>query len=152
MYPVIPIARPMIGEREKEAVLQVLDSGVIAHGPAVQEFEKAFARMVGVREAVAVSSGTAALMVALVANGIGKGDEVITTPFSFIASSNSILFAGARPRFVDVCEDDFNINPSLIEEAVTSRTKGRPYSSSLRSSLPHERDMCCCQRSWTTGC
>ena len=119
----IPIARPMIGEREKEAVLQVLDSGVIAHGPVVQEFEKAFARMVGVREAVAVSSGTAALMVALVANGIGKGDEVITTPFSFIASSNSILFAGARPRFVDVCEDDFNINPSLIEEAVTSRTK-----------------------------
>lgn len=113
----------MIGEKEKEAVLRVLDSGVIAQGPAVQEFEKAFARMVGVREAVAVSSGTAALMVALAANGIGKGDEVITTPFSFIASSNSVLFVGARPRFVDVCKDDFNINPCLIEDAVTSRTK-----------------------------
>ena len=119
----IPIARPMIGEKEKEAVLRVLDGGVIAQGPAVREFEKAFARMVGVREAVAVSSGTAALMVALAANGIGKGDEVITTPFSFIASSNSILFVGARPRFVDVCKDDFNINPSLIGEAVTPRTK-----------------------------
>lgn len=119
----IPIAKPVIGDEEKAAVLRVLASGVLAQGPAVEAFEAAFAEWLGVRHAVAVSSGTAALMVALQSHGIGEGDEVITTPFSFIASANAILFTGARPQFVDVCDDDYNIDPNLIEEKVTARTK-----------------------------
>ena len=119
----IPIASPVIGEPEKAAVLRVLESGVLAQGPAVEAFETAFAERLGVRHAVAVGSGSAALLVALLAHGVGEGDEVITTPFSFIASANAVLFAGARPRFVDVREDDFNIDPELIERMVTPRTK-----------------------------
>ena len=119
----IPIASPVIGEQEKAAVLRVLESGVLAQGPAVEAFETAFAERLGVRHAVAVGSGSAALLVALLAHGVGEGDEVITTPFSFIASANAVLFAGARPRFVDVREDDFNIDPELIERMVTPRTK-----------------------------
>ena len=119
----IPIASPVIGEEERAAVLRVLESGVLAQGPAVDAFETAFAERLGVRHAVAVGSGSAALLVALLAHGVGEGDEVITTPFSFIASANAVLFAGARPRFVDVREDDFNIDPELIERMITPRTK-----------------------------
>ena len=119
----IPIASPVIGEKEKAAVLRVLESGVLAQGPTVEAFEKAFAERLGVRHAVAVGSGSAALLVALLSHGVGEGDEVITTPFSFIASANAVLFAGARPRFVDVREDDFNIDPALIERMITPRTK-----------------------------
>ena len=122
-YEMISIARPVIGEKEKSAVLQVLDSGMLAQGPAVQAFERAFAERLGIAHAVAVGSGSAALLVALLAHNIGKGDEVITTPFSFIASANAVLFAGARPRFVDVCQDDYNIDPELIERTISSRTK-----------------------------
>ena len=119
----IPIARPVIGEEEKAAVMKVLQSGTLAQGPAVETFEEAFAAWLGVRHAVAVGSGSAALLVALLAHGVGEGDEVITTPFSFIASANAVLFAGARPRFVDVRDDDFNIDPELIERTITPRTK-----------------------------
>jgi perosamine synthetase len=120
---VIPIANPMIGEEEKRAVLEVLDSGLLAQGPKVMAFEDAFARMCGVRYAVATSSGTTALHVALLAHGIGPGDEVITTPFTFIASANAILYVGARPAFVDIDPATFNVDPARIEAAMTVRTK-----------------------------
>jgi len=119
----IPIAKPMMGEEEKRAVLEVLDSGMIAQGPRVSAFEEAFADMCGVRYAVATSSGTTALHVALLAHGVGPGDEVITTPFTFIATANSILYVGARPVFVDIDPVTFNIDPSQIEHAITPRTK-----------------------------
>ena len=119
----IPIARPLIGDEEKAAVLAVLDSGLLAQGARVRALEERFAALCGVREAVATSSGTTALMTALAAHGIGQGDEVITTPFSFIATANAILFSGARPVFADVREADFNIDPALIEARVTPRTR-----------------------------
>jgi perosamine synthetase len=119
----INIAKPQIGEEEKKAVLEVLDSGMIAQGPRVKAFEEAFAAMCGVSHAIATTSGTTALHVSLLAAGIGKGDEVITSPFTFIASANSILYTGARPVFVDIDPVTFNIDPELIEAAITSRTK-----------------------------
>ena len=119
----IPIAKPQIGAEEKRAVMEVLDSGMIAQGPRVKAFEEAFAAMCGVKHAIATTSGTTALHVALLAHGIGDGDEVITTSFTFIASANSILFTGARPVFVDIDPVTFNINPELIEAAITPRTK-----------------------------
>jgi len=119
----IPIAKPQIGPEEKQAVMEVLDSGILAQGPRVGAFEEAFAEMCGVRYAVATSSGTTALHTALMAHGIGSGDEVITSPFTFIASANSILYTGARPVFVDIDPETFNIHPYLIEKALTPRTR-----------------------------
>lgn len=119
----ISIAKPMIGEEEKNAVMEVLESGMLAQGPRVRAFEEAFAKYCGVKYAVATSSGTTALHVALLAHGIGPSDEVITTPFTFIASANSILYVGARPVFVDIDPTTFNINPAKIEAAITPRTK-----------------------------
>jgi dTDP-4-amino-4,6-dideoxygalactose transaminase len=119
----ISIAKPQLGDEEKSAVLEVLDSGMIAQGPRVKSFEEAFAAMCGVKHAVATTSGTTALHVALLAAGIGKGDEVITSPFTFIASANSILYAGARPVFIDIDPTTFNLDPQLIEAAITSKTK-----------------------------
>lgn len=119
----IPIAKPQIGDEEKQAVLEVLDSGMIAQGPRVKAFEEAFAAMCGVKYAVATSSGTTALHVALLAHGIGAGDEVITSAFTFIASANSVLFTGARPVFVDIDPATFNLDPAKIEAAITPRTK-----------------------------
>ena len=119
----ISIAKPLIGDEEKQAVLEVLDSGIIAQGPRVKAFEEAFAEMCGVQHAIATTSGTTALHVALLAHGIGPGDEVITSPFTFIASANSILYTGATPVFVDIDIDTYNIDPGLIENAITERTK-----------------------------
>lgn len=119
----IPIAKPQIGAEEKQAVLEVLDSGMIAQGPRVKAFEEAFAAMCGVKHAVATTSGTTALHTALLAHGIGEGDEVITSPFTFIASANSILYVGAKPVFVDIDPVTFNIAPDLIEAAITPRTR-----------------------------
>ncbi len=119
----IPISKPFVGEAEKKAVLDVLDSGMLAQGPRTAKLEERFAQLCGVKHAIATTSGTTALHVALLANGIGPGDEVITTPFTFIASVNCILFAGARPVFVDIDEATFNIDPAQIEKAVTPRTK-----------------------------
>ena len=119
----INMAKPQIGEEEKKAVLEVLDSGIIAQGPRVKAFEEAFAAMCGVSHAIATSSGTTALHTALLAHGIGKGDEVITSAFTFIASANSILYVGARPVFVDIDPATFNLDPALIEAAITPNTK-----------------------------
>jgi perosamine synthetase len=119
----IPIAKPLIGQEEIDGVMGVLKSGTIAEGPKVKEFEEAFGKYVGAGHAIAVNSGTAALHVALLARGIGKGDEVITTPFTFIATANSVLYTGARPVFVDVEPETFNIDPALIEEKITRKTK-----------------------------
>jgi perosamine synthetase len=120
---VIPIARPQMGEEEKQRVWEAMASGTLAQGPRVAEFEEGFAAMVGVPHAVATSSGTTALHLALLGYGIGPGDEVITVPFTFIASANSVLYTGARPVLVDVREDDFTMDPALVDAAVTSRTK-----------------------------
>lgn len=119
----IPIARPQIGEAEKKAVLEVLDSGMLVQGPRVKRLEERFAEVCGTRYAIATSSGTTALHIALLAHDIGPGDEVITTPFTFIATVNPILFVGAKPVFVDIEEQTFNIDPALIEAAVTPRTR-----------------------------
>ncbi len=119
----IPIARPMIEAEEKEAVLAVLDSGMLAQGEWVASFEKAFAKYIGVKHAVAASSGTAALHLAMLAHGIGPGDEVITSPFTFIATANAVLYTGARPVFVDIEPDTFDIDPNQVEESITQRTK-----------------------------
>ena len=119
----IPIAKPMIGLEEEAAVIEVLRSQILAQGPKVARFEEAFAQLCGVPYAVAVSSGTTALHLALLAHQIGPGDEVITSPFSFIATANSILMSGARPVFVDISEEDYNIDPAKIEAVITTRTR-----------------------------
>ncbi len=119
----IPIAQPLLGEEEKRAVLEVLDSGMLAQGKKVAQFEEAFAQFVGVEYAIATSNGTTALHAALLAEGLGEGDEVITTPFTFVATANAIRMAGARPIFVDVEERSFNMNSKEIEKAITPRTK-----------------------------
>jgi dTDP-4-amino-4,6-dideoxygalactose transaminase len=119
----INIAQPQMGPEEKQAVLEVLDSGIIAQGPRVKAFEEAFAAMCGVKHAIATSSGTTALHVSLLAHKIGPGDEVITSPFTFIASANSVIYTGARPVFVDIDPMTFNIDPGLIESAITPRTR-----------------------------
>jgi perosamine synthetase len=119
----IPIAKPVIGEDEIRAVTAVLKSGIIAQGRKVEEFEEAFAQFIGAKYAVAVNSGTAALHIALLSHGIGEGDEVITSPFTFVASANSILFTGAVPIFADIEEGSFNIAPDSIAEKITPRTK-----------------------------
>ena len=122
-HPPIPISKPWIGDEEKAAVLAVLESGMLAQGPRVAAFEDAFTRLTGTRHAIATSSGTTALHLALLAHGIGPGDEVITSPFTFIASVNTILFTGATPVFADIQEDTFNIDPNWVEAAITPRTK-----------------------------
>lgn len=119
----IPIAKPLIGKEEKAAVLEVLESGMLAQGKKVTEFEDNFAKYIGVKHAIATSNGTTALHTALLAHGIGPGDEVITTPFTFIATANAIKMVGATPVFVDIEEHSFNINPDLIEAAITKKTK-----------------------------
>src|SRR5262245_56295138 len=119
----IYMAKPQIGDDEKKAVMEVLDSGIIAQGPRVKAFEEGFAAMCGTKHAIATTSGTTALHVALLAHGIGRDDEVITSAFTFIASANSILFVGAKPVFVDIDPRTFNIDPSKIEAAITKKTK-----------------------------
>ncbi len=119
----IPIAKPQIGNEEKNAVMKVLESGILAEGPKVAEFEKAFAEFLGVKYAIAVNSGTAALYLSLLAHDIKEGDEVITSPFTFIATANSIITAGATPIFADIEERTFNINPDGILEKISPKTK-----------------------------
>lgn len=119
----INISRPIIGQEEINSVNEVLKSGMITQGPKVAEFEEKFANFCGVKHAVAVNSGTAALHCALYACGITKGDTVITTPFTFVATANSILMHGAKPVFVDIEPFTFNIDPGQIEEKITKRTK-----------------------------
>lgn len=118
-----PLSRPYIGKEEERVVLSVLRSGVLSLGPKQVEFGKKFAQKNGNKYACAVSSGTAGLHLALIAAGIGPGDEVITTPFSFVASSNAILYVGAKPVFVDIDPITYNIDPQKIERAITQKTK-----------------------------
>lgn len=113
----IPIARPVISENEKRRVLAVLDSGMLVAGAQVRAFEAAFAAYLGVEHAVATSSGTTALQVALEALRIGPGDRVVTTPFTFVATSNAILHAGAVPVFVDVDPVTYSLDPGAVEQA-----------------------------------
>ena len=119
----IPLARPDIGPREEERVLAVLRSGQLSLGPTGPAFEAAFAAFLGVRNAVAVSSGTAALHLGLRAAGVGHGDEVITSPFSFVASANCALYEGAEPVFADIDPTTYNLDPTAVEAAITPRTR-----------------------------
>jgi len=119
----IRISKPDVGKKELTAVSKVLQSGMLAQGKIVEKFEKQFGSFIGISHASATSSGTTALHLALLAAGVGVGDEVITTPFSFIASSNAILYTGAIPIFVDIKSDGFNIDPDQIEARITKKTK-----------------------------
>lgn len=109
------MAKPCMGEEEKKAVLNVIDSGMIACGNVTKEFEQKFADYCGAAHGIATTSGTTALTVAIRSLGIGKGDKVLTTPFSFIASTNAIVYSGAEPVFADIDEKTFNIDPGNIE-------------------------------------
>jgi perosamine synthetase len=120
----IPLARPVMGAREEELVLDVLRSGRLSLGPRLAEFEAAFARRLGVERASAVSSGTAGLHLAVRAAGLGRGDEVVTTPFSFVASANCVMYEGATPVFCDIDPRTLNVDPAAAEAAVTGRTVG----------------------------
>lgn len=120
----IPLARPHLGAREEELVLEVLRSGRLSLGPVLERFERAFAARLGTADAVAVSSGTAALHLGVRALGWGPGDEVITTPFSFVASANCLLYEGARPVFCDVDPVTLNLDPGAVGDAVCERTAG----------------------------
>jgi len=118
-----PLAKPYITQREKDLVNDVLDSGFLSLGPKLEEFEKKFANKIGTAYACGVSSGTTGLHVMMNVAGITSGDEVITTPFSFIASSNCMLYVGAVPIFVDIDPRTYNIDPTKIEVAITAKTK-----------------------------
>ncbi len=119
----IPLARPVIGDRERELVDAVLQSRQLSLGPTVTAFERMWADRIGVKHAVACSSGTAGLHCCLHALGIGPGDEVITSSFSFVASANVILYTGATPVFADVDPLTFNMDPAAVEAVITPRTK-----------------------------
>lgn len=119
----IPIAKPILGKEEEKAVLDVLHSGNLAQGKKVEEFEKDFAKYCGVKHAIATSNGTTALQLALMSIDIHQGDEVITTPFSFIATANSVVFCGGNPIFADIEADSFNITPEEIRKCISQNTK-----------------------------
>jgi perosamine synthetase len=119
----IPLARPYLDGREEELVLDVLRSGDLALGPMYRRFEEAFADIAGTAHAVACSSGTAGLHASLARLGVGPGDEVVTSSFSFVASANVILFQHATPVFADIDEQTFNIDPAAVEAAITPRTR-----------------------------
>jgi perosamine synthetase len=118
----IPLARPLLGEAEERAVIEVLRSGRLSLGPLLGEFERRFAARIGSPYASAVSSGTAGLHLALRAAGVGDGDEVITSPFSFVASANVIVYERATPVFVDIDPRTLTIDPAAVAAAVGPRT------------------------------
>lgn len=122
-HPDLPVARPLLGGEEEAAVLRVLRSGWIMQGPEVTAFEREFAEWVGATHACAVSSGTAALHLALLAVGVRPDDEVITVSHSFVATANCVRLCGATPRFVDVALDTLNIDPDAVQAAIGPRTR-----------------------------
>ena len=117
----IPLARPELGPREEELVLEVLRSGRLSLGPMGERFERALAEWLGVEDAVAVSSGTTALHLGVRALGWGPGDEVVTSPFSFVASANCLLYEGARPVFCDVDPVTLDLDPAAAAATSESR-------------------------------
>ena len=123
----IPINAPQIGKEEIEAVVKVLESGVLTHGlgagPIVTKFEKKFAKFMGAKHAIAVNTGTAALHLALAAANLKTGDEVILPSFTFVATAEVVVMAGAKPVFVDVNPETYNISPEKIEKAITKKTR-----------------------------
>ncbi|WP_303235581.1 DegT/DnrJ/EryC1/StrS family aminotransferase [Methanosphaera cuniculi] len=119
----INIAKPIITDEEIDAVVEVLKSGMLAQGQQVEKFQEEFSNYTEAKHGIATSSGTTALHTALLAAGIGPGDEVITTPFTFAATANSILYTGATPVFADIDPKTFNLNPSEIEDKITDKTK-----------------------------
>lgn len=119
----IPITRVQFGAEEEEQVLEVLRSGSIAQGPKVKQLEDEFAGTFGLQHVVAVNNGTTALVAALEVLDLEPGDEVLTTPFTFVATVNAILEAGATATFADISEDDFNIDPESVRERISERTK-----------------------------
>ena len=121
--PVIQVARPSLGVEEEAAVLEVLRSGWISQGPKVAEFERQFASYVGAPHAIAVSSCTTALHLAMIAAEVGEGDEVICPSLSFIATANAIRYVGAKPVFADIDPVTYNLDPNRVEEAITPRTR-----------------------------
>ena len=120
---VVPLAQPVIGAAEEQAVLAVLRSGMLSLGPVGPEFERAFARRLGAVHASAVSSGTAGLHLALRAAGVSDGDEVLTSPFSFVASANAIIYERATPVFADIDPVTLNLDPHAAAAAITPRTR-----------------------------
>ena len=120
----IPLAKPEVGAREEELALEVLRSGRLSLGPMAERFERDFAAWLGVEDAVAVSSGTTALHLGVRALGWGPGDEVLTSPFSFVASANCLLYEGARPVFCDVDPETLNIDPAAVEAVLGERSAG----------------------------
>lgn len=119
----VPLAKPCFDAAEERAIVEVLRSGWVTQGPRVEEFERRFAERVGAAQAVAVSSGTAALFLSLHALGIGPGDEVLVPSLSFIASANAIVHCGATPVFVDVDPTTYNLDPQQLEGALSPRTR-----------------------------
>lgn len=119
----VPLSQPSLNEDDLQAVLGVLQTPTLSMGPQVRAFEEAVAAYTGVAEAVAVNSGTSGLHIALAAAGVGPGDEVITSPFSFVASANCAIYLGARPVFADIDPDTLDIDPDNIEAAISARTK-----------------------------
>lgn len=121
--PLVPIVRPSLSELEVEATARVIRSGWLTQGPEVAAFERELAAAVGAQHAVAVANATVALELALRALGVSSGDEVITVSHSFVATANAIVAVGARPVFVDVCADNWGMDPALIERAITPKTR-----------------------------
>lgn len=119
----IPITKPSFTEAEEKRIVEVLRSGWVTQGPQVEAFEKAVAQFVGARFGIATSSCTTALHLALIVAGVGAGDEVICPSFSFIATANAIRYCGAKPVFIDIERDTYNLNPDLLEKLITKRTK-----------------------------
>ncbi len=119
----LPVSRPSIGKKEVDEVVRCLKSGWITTGPLCQAFEKKFCELTGAANAISVSSGTAGMHLMLLALGIKKGDEIITPSMTFASTMNMVSVCGGKPIFVDIRYDTLNIDPDLIEERVTERTK-----------------------------
>jgi len=145
----IPVARPFVGRLEEEAVVETLRSGWVTQGPRVAEFEEKFASYIGCEHAIAVSSCTTGLHLALVASGIGQGDEVICPSLSFIATANAIAQTGATPVFCDIDPRTYNIDPACIEELLTPKTRavvlvhqiGCPAELDAIATIAHDRNL-----------
>lgn len=143
----IPLAKPYLGKEEIKAVSEVIRSGILSLGPKLLEFERKFAEFIEAKNAIAVNSGTSGLHLCMKALNIKPGDEVITTPFSFVASSNPIIFEGGKPVFADIDEKTYNINPQRLKEAITEKTKaivlvhlfGRPCNMEVITKISKKR-------------